>query len=564
VTTVVRSRRLAAPDQRRTADVPPRRRTGWARRVAGWLLTLLALGVVWFALVAPDRLDELGGRAFVRLPLELVVLAALALVLPARAWRVVAVVAGVLLAVVSVFKVADMGFFEVLDRPFDPVIDWTYLDSAVGVVDASAGRAAAVAVSVVAGVLALALLCLTPWALLRLGRVVRGHRRPSMVGIGVTTVAFTVLALLGTQTAYQLPVASTDASQYVWGEVAAVPRGLADQREFARAAESDPLRGVPADQLFGALRGKDVLLVFVESYGRVAVQDPTIAPGVDAVLDTQTSKLAAKGFGARSAFLTSPTFGAGSWLAHATTQSGLWVENQQRYDVLVTSPRLTLSDLFHEAGWRTVSDVPANTHDWPQGAFYGYDQEYDARNVGYRGPKFGYPTMPDQYTLDAFRRLELDPTDRKPVFGEIDLISSHASWSTLPRMIPWSEVGDGSAFEGMPEQSPPKSETWQDAAHVQQAYGRSIEYSLTALYSWVRRYGDDDTVLVVLGDHQPATIVSGADAGHDVPVSVVAHDPKVLRRIDGWGWQQGLRPSPTAPVWRMDSFRDRFVKAYGP
>jgi hypothetical protein len=385
-----------------------------------------------------------------------------------------------------------------------------------------------------------------------------------MVGLGVATVAVTVLALLGTQTAYQLPVASTDTSQYVWGEVVAVPRGLADQREFARAAQSDPLRGVPADQLFSALRGKDVLLVFVESYGRVAVQDSTIAPGVEAVLDTQTSRLAAKGFGARSAFLTSPTFGAGSWLAHATTQSGLWVDNQQRYDVLVTSPRLTLSDLFHDAGWRTVSDVPANTHDWPQGAFYGYDQEYDARNVGYQGPKFGYPTMPDQYTLDAFRRLELAPQDRRPVFGEIDLISSHASWSTLPRMIPWSQVGDGSAFAGMPEQSPPKSVTWQDAAHVQQAYAKSIRYSLTALYSWVRKYGTDKTVLVVLGDHQPATIVSGEDAGHDVPVTVLSRDAGALDRIGPWHWDRGLRPSDDAPVWRMDAFRDEFLAAYGP
>jgi hypothetical protein len=417
---------------------------------------------------------------------------------------------------------------------------------------------------VLAGVLALLLLSLTPWALLRLGRVVREHRRPSLVGIGVGAVAFAVLAVLGVQTVNQLPVATAGASQYVWDEVAAVPRGLADQREFAQAARSDPLRGVPAGQLFPALRGKDVLLVFVESYGRVAVQDSSIAPGVDSVLDTQTRRLAAKGFGARSAFLTSPTFGAGSWLAHSTTQSGLWVDNQQRYDALVTSPRLKLSDLFHKAGWRTVSDVPANTHDWPQGAFYGYDKEYDSRNVGYQGPAFGYPTMPDQYTLDAFRRLELAPQHRKPVFAEIDLISSHASWSTLPRMIPWSQVGDGSAFAGMPEQSPPKSYTWQDAAHVQQAYGTSIEYSLTALYSWVRRYGDDKTVLVVLGDHQPATIVSGNGASHDVPVSVVAHDPKVLRRIDGWGWPPGLHPSPTAPVWRMDSFRDRFVKAYGP
>ena len=80
----------------------------------------------------------------------------------------------------------------------------------------------------------------------------------------------------------------------------------------------------------------------------------------------------------------------------------------------------------------------------------------------------------------------------------------------------------------------------------------------------MEHYGDDDLVLVLLGDHQPATIVSGQDADHDVPITVVSRDRSVLDRISGWGWQDGMNPSPHAPVWRMDSFRDRFLRAFGP
>jgi hypothetical protein len=36
----------------------------------------------------------------------------------------------------------------------------------------------------------------------------------------------------------------------------------------------------------------------------------------------------------------------------------------------------------------------------------------------------------------------------------------------------------------------------------------------------------------------------------------------VLRRIDAWGWQDGLRPQNGAPVWPMDAFRDRFLEAF--
>jgi hypothetical protein len=56
--------------------------------------------------------------------------------------------------------------------------------------------------------------------------------------------------------------------------------------------------------------------------------------------------------------------------------------------------------------------------------------------------------------------------------------------------------------------------------------------------------------------------VSGTDAGHDVPVSVVAGDPRVIDAIADWGWSPGLRPAPGAPVWRMDGFRGRFLRAF--
>ena len=168
--------------------------------------------------------------------------------------------------------------------------------------------------------------------------------------------------------------------------------------------------------------------------------------------------------------------------------------------------------------------------------------------------------MPDQYTLADFHRRELAPADRPPVMAEIDLISSHHPWVPLPSMVPWDQVGDGSVFDGMPEQGQTSKEVFRDPEAVKRAFGESVEYSWQALTSYLTTYPDPDLVLVVLGDHQPHSYVSGQDAGHDVPVSVIAQDPAVMERIAGWGWQDGLRPSPDAPVWRMDEFRDRFLR----
>jgi hypothetical protein len=230
----------------------------------------------------------------------------------------------------------------------------------------------------------------------------------------------------------------------------------------------------------------------------------------------------------------------------------------------MTSDRLTLATAFQRAGWRTVADVPSNEKEWPEGKrFYKYDRIYGDGDVGYEGPSFSYASMPDQYTLAAFHRLEL-AQPHNPLFAEIDLVSSHTPWAPLPHLIGWDQVGDGEVFNSMAADGDSPDEVWRSADGVREAYGQSIEYSLSTLISFVQTYGDKNLVLVVLGDHQPATVVTGEDPTHDVPITVIAHDPAVMQRIAGWGWDPGLRPSSDAAVWRMDAFRDRFLTAFGP
>ena len=91
-------------------------------------MTVLAALLVWFALVAPDRLDRLGPGAFVRIPIEGLVIVALSVILPPRARRILAIVVGLALGLLTVVKILDIGFFAELDRPFNPVTDWSSSD----------------------------------------------------------------------------------------------------------------------------------------------------------------------------------------------------------------------------------------------------------------------------------------------------------------------------------------------------------------------------------------------------------------------------------------------------
>jgi hypothetical protein len=130
-------------------------------------------------------------------------------------------------------------------------------------------------------------------------------------------------------------------------------------------------------------------------------------------------------------------------------------------------------------------------------------------------------------------------------------------------MVPWTEVGNGSIFNRTQTLTEPSS-FWWHPDQVKAAYARSLEYSLNTLISYVQHYGSKKLVLIVVGDEQPLAIVSGQHASHNVPISIIARDPTVLKRISGWGWQSGLLPRPDTPVWRMSAFRNRFLTAYGP
>jgi phosphatidylglycerophosphate synthase len=536
----------------------PRTRVALRRATA-----VAAAAIVWAVLVAPDRLDRLTPAAFARIPVEGLALVAVGLLLPARPRRVVAAVAGVVFGLLTVVKILDMGFYQELGRPFDPVLDRGNLGPAIGVVRDSIGTAATDTLLVVVGLGLTMLVAVVTASAVRLSTVTARHRRGSARGVAALSVVWAVCAATSLQLTPGAPLASTSTAGVAVAQVRAAEAAVRDQQRFESTIHApDRYAHTPTSDLLTGLRGKDVLVVFVESYGQVAVQGTSFSPGVDAVLRSGTTMLAGAGYNARSAFLESPTFGGISWLAHSTLQSGLWVDNQQRYNQLVKSDRLTLTNAFSKAGWRTVSDIPSDELPWSQGSsFYHYDQLYDRRNVGYHGPKFSYASMPDQYSLAAFQRLELAP-EHRPVMAEIDLVSSHTPWTPLPTMVPWNELGDGSIFDPMPANGLSPSVAWRDTGTVRRLYGQSIQYSLQALVSWIARLHNNKLVVVMLGDHQPNTTVSGPGANHLVPVSVIAHDPAVLGRIAPWHWQDGLLPSPSAPIWAMDAFRDRFFAAF--
>ncbi len=512
---------------------------------------LLALAFVWSLLVVPDRLEAMNATAFARIPVELPVLLLLLLLAGGATGTFIRSLVTIALFLLLVAKLANAGMYFASGRPFDLVLDLDLLGAVRNLMSGTVGDFLAI-LGIFALITALfGLLCLIWMSLRSLGRFAQtsGSWRRAIAAFSALAVASFIL---GT------PGVTANASNLLIGQVTRAQQSAVDLSAFRKEAASDPVTDEPPADLLAALAGNDVYVVFFESYGGTLLTDPVFKPRTEAALAKFDEALARKGMAAGSGFLTSTTLGGQSWLAHSTLLSGLRIDNQRRYQALVRGTHGTLVKDFRRAGWTTEAVMPAITMPWPEGQWFGFDRVMAAKDLGYRGKSFDWITMPDQFTLESFERLKGDG----PVMAQITLLSSHMPWAPLPSLVDWEKIGDGTIFNAQVDAGDPPDTVWRSPDQVRDHYLRSVEYVLATLSSWIERFGNERTVVVIVGDHQPIPWVAGQEVGHSVPIHIIAGNPSILARIDGWRWTNGMHPSLNVEAWPMEEFRKRFVAAF--
>jgi hypothetical protein len=531
---------------------------------AGWRgAPALLLAGLWLSCLWSLPTDPYAPLRFA-LSLEIgILLLLLALVAPLRSGvpgRVLRYAAAAATTLVVALKLGELAIRSSLGRPLNPLPD---LELAPSLMDLLGGTLGGFTAALALAGAALAILAVFLLSLVAIGAAQRALARPRpralMLAIGIL-----LLVLFGLGQAAHLmawrPV-SAHASDMVLAQWRLGQDALQDQARLEAAMASDTFRDLSADTLLTRLAGIDVLLIYVESYGRSALEQPRYAATVQPRLQAFEQELAAHDLVAASGFLTSPTMGGQSWLAHGTIQSGLWLPHQRDYDALVRSDWLTLTKAFAKAGHRTVAVKPAITMPWPEGERLGYHRIYAAADLGYAGLPYNWVTMPDQYTLSIFERLERTGGDL-PLFAEISLISSHAPWTPIPPVLDdWSTIGDGTVFSRWAQEGDPPDVVWRDPERVRHQYTLAIDYVLDVLASYATAFADERTLLILVGDHQPAPLITGDAASRDVPIHVISGDPALLAPFREWGLAAGMRPTDAA-IGGMDRFRDWFLATF--
>jgi hypothetical protein len=293
------------------------------------------------------------------------------------------------------------------------------------------------------------------------------------------------------------------------------------------------------------LRGADVYLVFVESYGAVVFDRPdfvdALAPSRSALADAvrETGRFVV------STFVESPTFGGSSWLAHLTLMSGIAVRDPYSYQSLMAQERDTLSTTFQRAGYRAVALMPGMRQAWPEGAFYRYQAIYGRDALDYQGPRFGWWSIPDQYALAKLDALEGPAGARPPLFVVFPTSTTHAPFGPVaPYQPDWSRVLGADAYDE--EEVARILARPPDLVNLAGDYTHAMAYEFTTFAGYLRERADDDLVMILVGDHQPPAAVAGRQAPWTVPVHVIARDTRLRDRLRTHGFRDGLTPSRPA------------------
>jgi hypothetical protein len=288
-------------------------------------------------------------------------------------------------------------------------------------------------------------------------------------------------------------------------------------------------------------------LVIFESYGAVLTSPGPARASYAQLVAGMSDTLRASGWHAASTYSAAPVFGGLSWLSVASILLGTPVKHQPTYETLrPTLPHYPhLVRLLDEQGYTTATLQPPvrSRPGLSVGNPYRFGRTFYLADLDYRGPDYGWGIVPDQYSLAVAHDRFVEQTER-PFFLMFEAVDSHAPWKRPPPPLLENPT------------APNRYSTERRARREADSAGprssrdhllRHIRYDWRVLAGYLQTKAPRNSLVVVLGDHQPSF---AEEASAAVPLHVLSRDEALVRRFGEYGFVPGLRPTPAADTLR--------------
>ena len=295
----------------------------------------------------------------------------------------------------------------------------------------------------------------------------------------------------------------------------------------------------------------NVYLIAIESYGSLMVNDPYFQPRYDSALQLYEQRLTAQGWHAVSALSKAPVSGGRSWLSFTSMMCGIKIDNHGAFKMMLSShPDFpSLMRFFKKQGYRNYrlhpvpnvgSRVPMDLYN----RFYAFDRWIYYEDIPYQGDYYRWLFMPDQYVFNYALEEVVKKESNEPFFFFFININSHYPWNLdrLPVYADWKEMNKPGVV-GEFSNNIQKNEDRDDYY----LYYRSIEYQLDYLTDYIVRSADENSLFILIGDHQPAVF---STSSFNTPLHIIGKDQQLIDSFLQYGLQPGLRVNEdqSAPI----------------
>ncbi len=343
------------------------------------------------------------------------------------------------------------------------------------------------------------------------------------------------------------------------------------QEDVAENSEAPTDNDSPEKYVFPGLRDRTIHNIVVESYGYAVFSRPELNDMYRPIHQEFERGLSEAGFQAVSGYLLAPVAGGFSWLAEATFMTGQLINSQPAFLRLIEQDLPSVSSVLRDGGYYTLMVRPGTVHGrWNNEAeFYGFSDTmipYDG-DFAYAGPGFSFVPVTDQFAIwRAHQRIQEatragGPAEGKPLYVHYQLVSSHTPFNRIPPYLEdWEELGDGSIYRELEIQT--FDNDWGRGNELDEGYIASLDYTMTVVREYLTRFldEDDNSLILVWGDHQPQRPIREADAHLSVPLHVISRDPTLLEPWLDQGLQPGFVPRQEPPHPHMKTFFPRFLE----
>lgn len=307
----------------------------------------------------------------------------------------------------------------------------------------------------------------------------------------------------------------------------------------------------------------DIYVIFIESYGSVLYKRTHFRPPYTALLSELDETLHNAGWRTTTALTESPTWGGGSWLAYTSLLFGLRIDNHPQYLALRNKYQVdsypSLGDTLQKQGYHYVwlSALDENLADiaWAKYTrLLGVDELIRNDDMEFIGPRYGWgPAPPDQWVLNwANEQIQARTDDPLLLFTITQ--NSHYPWTPHPTLADdWRTLN-----EPAPEEEFVDPDTISPEA-MRRNYMNAVEYQLRMLTQFILDNGDENSLFILVGDHQPPAVSRRAD-GWATPMHIISKDATLIDSFAGYGFVPGLTVTNLEPSLRHEGFYSLFMR----